>query len=60
MKGGDPLIPLVPCTLKSGKGFANGSQSKSSSFSQSCKDNYQTVYVFHFPVMKFPSQTTCL
>ena len=41
MKEGDPLYPLVPCTLKSGQGFANSSQSKLSSF-QSCKDNLLT------------------
>ena len=41
MKEGDPLYPLVPCTLKSGQGFANSSQSKLSSF-QSCKDNLWT------------------
>ena len=41
MKEGDPLYPLVPCTLKSGQGFANGGQSKSSPF-QNCKGNLVT------------------
>ena len=41
MKEGDLLYPLVPCTLKSGQGFANGGQSKSSPF-QNCKGNLVT------------------
>ena len=32
IKEGDLLYPLVPCPLKSGKGFASGGLSKSSSF----------------------------
>ena len=46
MKEGDLLYPLVPCTLKSGQGFANGGQSKSSPF-QNCKGNLVTDLIFH-------------